>query len=121
MYRTVDTALWTDHKGVVRRIVKHKGNPRLKFDVPLHAALRAFVFWRDGYACRFCGKGATSVPEDYDGRYTLMADGVILVIDHILSIRRGGTHSPTNLQTLCDPCNATKSRLCEGSGRNAVQ
>lgn len=106
---------WTDHKGVTRPVVRHKG-VQLKYEYPSHAALRAFIFVRDNFTCRHCGDRAFEIPDDYNGRYTLRCNNLCLVLDHILSIRRGGTHRPDNLQTLCDSCNARKACLVEGAG-----
>lgn len=99
---------YTDHKGIVREVPRVKGI--LRFKVPLHAALRAYIFHRDGYRCCYCGAYALQVPPDYNGRYTLRTNrGLCLVTDHKTPIRLGGTHHPDNLQTLCDSCNARKS------------
>jgi 5-methylcytosine-specific restriction endonuclease McrA len=83
----------------------------LKFGrVGLHAALRVYVYVRDNFQCKRCGCRCSSPPAEYDGRLALVTDdNVLLVIDHIVSIRGGGSHHPANLQTLCDPCNARKA------------
>lgn len=51
------------------------------------------VFARDGYRCCHCGS----------------RDLEDLTIDHIFPVSRGGGDEPDNLQTLCQPCNSTKS------------
>lgn len=105
---------WQDHLGRYWRLSLTK--QRLRFQkIPSHAALRAFVFHRDGYQCLHCGARATEpIPTDYTGQSTLDAQGSwMLVTDHILSIRNGGTHHPNNLQTLCDSCNARKAALID--------
>lgn len=56
--------------------------------------LRHEIFRRDNNTCQHCG--AT-------------APGVHLVIDHVVPVTLGGSDEPSNLQTLCDPCNSGKS------------
>jgi 5-methylcytosine-specific restriction endonuclease McrA len=81
---------WTDDDGTVWKVPTIKG--RLKPGKSRgHAALRAFVIRRDGGRCVRCGSQHA------------------LVADHIVSRRNGGSHAPTNMQCLCDSCNATKS------------
>ncbi len=53
--------------------------------------VRAKILSRDNYKCVLC--------ESTDS----------LTIDHIISILRGGTNDDTNLQTLCNRCNAGKA------------
>lgn len=107
---------WTDHLGVARPTPTIVG--RLKFRIPLHAALRAFVMHRDGFRCVGCGVQGVDVPPDYDGRHVIGAPGAarVLVADHIVSRRNGGSHHPDNLQTLCEPCNAAKAGLVDAKG-----
>lgn len=57
------------------------------------AAVREYVFQRDGFRCRGCAK---SPPE------------VQLQIDHIIPIAQGGSNDISNLQTLCKTCNRRK-------------
>lgn len=52
-----------------------------------------FVLSRDGFTCQYCGRSA---PE------------VILHVDHILPVARGGDNSLTNLISSCDSCNYGK-------------
>lgn len=56
--------------------------------------LRYEVLHRDNYRCRACGRGAE--------------DGVKLQIDHIIPVDWGGATELSNLQTLCEECNAGK-------------
>lgn len=57
--------------------------------------LRFNVFKRDGYKCVICGRSAEN--------------GVILEIDHIKPVSKGGDSDISNLQTLCMDCNRGKS------------
>ncbi|WP_208301101.1 HNH endonuclease [Comamonas sp. JUb58] len=82
---------WIDHHG--KPWIEPKILGRLKMRIPAHAALRAFVIHRDGSKCRRC-----SATTD-------------LIADHIISRRNGGRHHPSNMQCLCQLCNARKSVL----------
>ena len=55
--------------------------------------LRFEIFERDGYKCRYCGRGE---------------DECSLQIDHIKPISKGGKSTYDNLQTLCEDCNKQK-------------
>lgn len=57
---------------------------------PIKPDVRAAIYERDGHQCVTCG---ASEP---------------LQIDHIFPWSRGGTDEPSNLQTLCAPCNRSK-------------
>lgn len=67
---------------------------------PIPAAVRFFVFERDGYRCAQCGTA-----ED-------------LTIDHIYPKSLGGADTEDNLQTLCRSCNSRKGArvLWNGEG-----
>jgi len=56
--------------------------------------IRFEVFKRDCFTCKYCGSKA---PE------------VVLVIDHIEPVSKGGTNDFLNLITACESCNAGKS------------
>jgi hypothetical protein len=81
---------WTDNAGQRWRVPN--GRDRLRpHQIAGHGALRAFVFQRDSNRCVRCGSAEP------------------LALDHIVSRRNGGTHHPTNLQTLCKRCNDSKA------------
>ena len=61
----------------------------------INVKLRFNVFKRDGYRCVICGRKAE--------------DGIILEIDHIKPVSKGGLSDISNLQTLCMDCNRGKS------------
>lgn len=58
--------------------------------------VRFEVFKRDSFKCQYCGK---SSPE------------VILHVDHIKPVSKGGDNSLINLVTACDACNLGKSNV----------
>jgi hypothetical protein len=60
------------------------------------ARLREAIKRRDGYACRSCHVSVNAEPN------------LLLEIDHIIPVSRGGLSVPENLQCLCWRCNRTK-------------
>lgn len=56
--------------------------------------LRYEVLRRDNHTCRYCGATAPDVP---------------LRVDHVTAVALGGTDTPGNLVTSCEPCNSGKS------------
>lgn len=106
---------WTDYLGRVWPVVK--SSRRLKFKCPAHAALRVHVFHRDGFKCCRCPAHAIDVPAGWNGREALFTNvlgnygfRVLLVLDHIQTLRAGGRSTVQNLQTLCETCNRKKLR-----------
>lgn len=101
---------WTDDSG--RFWCVPTAHSRLKFSNPGAAALRAYVHRRDGYSCVRCGMEALDVQHPYTGRHQLVGPGfdgyLFFVLDHKLALAAGGTHLPSNLQTLCAACNQEK-------------
>lgn len=103
---------WKDEAGVIRRCPP--AGKSLIFSYPSHAALRAFVFRRDGFQCRRCGFRPAVIPPEYDGRYTIIGPNTIdgkrqeLQLDHRRPRCLGGSNHPRNLQVLCFTCNASK-------------
>ena len=61
------------------------------------AKLRAFIKDRDGHACKQCGASVAVEPN------------LLLEVDHIVPVSRGGLSTVENLQTLCWRCNRSKS------------
>ncbi len=55
---------------------------------------RRAVFYRDGFACQYCG-----------------AESVELTLDHVYPRSKGGPHVWENIVSCCIPCNRKKSRL----------
>lgn len=107
---------WTDHNGRVWQEPEIIG--RLKFRIRCHAALRAFVMVRDRFACAHCGAMGEDFGAGYDGRHAVRLLGRrhgSLVVDHVVSRRNGGRHHPSNMQTLCEGCNARKACLVDAA------
>ncbi|MEO7260396.1 MAG: HNH endonuclease signature motif containing protein [Jatrophihabitantaceae bacterium] len=61
------------------------------------AKLRGFIKQRDNYACVQCRVSLAAEPH------------LLLEVDHIMPVSRGGLSTIENLQTLCWRCNRTKS------------
>ncbi len=61
--------------------------------IPIPQAVREYVFERNNYKCRSCGK---------TNRQTT------LTVDHIIPLAKGGSNDMSNLQTLCENCNRRK-------------
>ena len=59
--------------------------------------LRDFIKKRDNFTCCYCGNSTHREPN------------LLLEIDHIIPISKGGYTTEENLQTLCWKCNRTKS------------
>lgn len=63
----------------------------------LGKTIRFEIFKRDHFTCQYCGA---------------QPPGVVLVIDHIIPVAKGGDNDETNLTTACEPCNqGKKARL----------
>jgi hypothetical protein len=60
------------------------------------AKLRGQIKERDRWACRQCGISVAAEPH------------LLLEVDHIMPVSKGGLSTPENLQTLCWRCNRTK-------------
>ena len=59
--------------------------------------LREFIKHRDNYTCCQCGNSTYAEPN------------LLLEIDHIIPVSKGGLTEESNLQTLCWKCNRSKS------------
>lgn len=60
------------------------------------SALRKHILERDNYTCRQCGISTYAEPH------------LLLEVDHIIPVSKGGMTTEDNLQTLCWRCNRTK-------------
>ncbi len=72
---------------------------------PISKRVRFEVFKRDAFTCQYCGKSAPDV---------------ILHLDHIKPVSKGGNNGILNLVTSCQSCNAGKSDV-ELSDDSAVK
>lgn len=72
---------------------------RKKPPMAVSKRLRYEVLRRDNHTCRYCGATAPDVP---------------LRVDHVTPVALGGTDTPDNLVTACEPCNSGKSSTIEG-------
>lgn len=61
------------------------------------AKLRELIKSRDNYTCTYCSVSVADEPH------------LLLEVDHILPVSRGGLSTAENLQTLCWRCNRSKS------------
>ena len=59
--------------------------------------LREKILKRDNYKCQICGLSRKQEPH------------LLLEVDHIIPISKGGKTVESNLQTLCWSCNRSKS------------
>ena len=62
----------------------------------LTSKLRQAIKERDHYTCRYCGASLDQEPH------------LLLEIDHIVPVAKGGLTTEDNLQTLCWRCNRSK-------------
>ena len=70
---------------------------------PVSDSLRYEIFDRDNDVCQHCADPV--VRHRIFGRFNGPSLGAV---DHIVPRARGGQNERTNLQLLCEPCNASK-------------
>ncbi|MEN6388852.1 MAG: HNH endonuclease [Syntrophomonas sp.] len=73
-----------------------KGSSKKQNREPISKRLRFEVFKRDAFTCQYCGKTAPNV---------------ILEVDHIEPVSKGGKTTMLNLITSCKECNRGKSNI----------
>jgi len=64
-------------------------------------ALRRNILQRDGFTCKKCGASLAEEPH------------LLLEVDHIIPVSKGGLTCADNLQTLCWKCNRKKGAKVE--------
>lgn len=62
---------------------------------PMSKTARDAILKRDGYRCAYC-------PCD---------DPVMMTVDHVVPLSKGGTHDPENLVCACTACNGEKADM----------
>lgn len=67
------------------------------------AKLRSSIKMRDNHTCRYCSVSLSAEPH------------LLLEVDHIVPVSKGGMSTPENLQTLCWRCNRTKSNKMDAT------
>ena len=75
--------------------LKKKGHIKAQRNA-MTADLREAVKQRDNYTCQMCGNSVYKEPN------------LLLEVDHIIPISKGGKTEAGNLQTLCWRCNRKK-------------
>lgn len=73
--------------------------PSCKNRKPIPIKIRQLIFRKHNYSCANCGR---TTSED-----------IILEVDHIIPVSKGGTNDLSNLQALCDKCNRIKAANIE--------
>src|SRR5690349_20802821 len=68
------------------------------------SGLRNSIKARDNHTCRYCSVSLAAEPH------------LLLEVDHIIPVSKGGLSTPDNLQTLCWRCNRTKSNKAPSAG-----
>ena len=76
--------------------VKYKNSAKAQRSL-MTKKLREYIKRRDEYTCQSCGAS------------TAQQDLLLLEVDHIIPVAKGGLSTEDNLQTLCWKCNRTKS------------
>lgn len=76
--------------------VKYKNSAKAQRSL-MTKKLREYIKRRDHYTCQSCGAS------------TAQQDLLLLEVDHIIPVAKGGLSTEDNLQTLCWKCNRTKS------------
>lgn len=76
--------------------VKYKNSAKAQRSL-MTKKLREYIKARDNYTCQSCSAS------------TAQQDLLLLEVDHIIPVAKGGLSTEDNLQTLCWKCNRTKS------------
>jgi len=78
----------------------------LQYDLDAGRVSRIAIYQRDDWTCHICGD-----PVDRDA---VVPDLAAPVLDHVVPLARGGSHSDDNLKTAHFYCNSVKRDLVDG-------
>jgi hypothetical protein len=107
----ISAVLTTVRAGIKReRLYDIPGEPNVKFA----GSIRLRMFAAKGTECVCCGRQGSFFALEYRTLATphlnlYTEDGVLMTMDHIRPRSKGGAHNLTNLQPMCEPCNAAKA------------
>lgn len=87
---------WYDFFEIYKLVLEKKGKDNFIKEerAKMSDNLRYNVLSRDNFRCVICGKSRK--------------DGIVLEVDHIIPVSKGGRTELDNLQTLCERCNRGK-------------
>ena len=88
------------------RSFEHNKSNFVREQRTIAAGLRYDVLTRDGHRCQICGVKA------------LDGEDIVLHVDHIKPVSKGGLSTMDNLRTLCQTCNIGKSAKYNPNGIN---
>lgn len=88
---TIDAVIETLSQKI--RFIKSAAGQRALMTARLRGSIKA----RDNHTCRYCSVSIVAEPH------------LLLEVDHVIPVSKGGLSTPDNLQTLCWRCNRTKS------------
>lgn len=100
---TLDVDDMTDVFNAIEQIEERKRSAEYQRQL-LTPKLRKEILDRDGHKCVICGRSAR--------------DGIVLHVDHIIPVSKGGLTTRDNLRTLCQDCNLGKSDSYDPDGLN---
>jgi len=89
------------YKEVILNKIEYKKSHQYQRNM-MTKSLRYDILQRDNFKCVLCGRSAN--------------EGIVLHVDHIVPISKGGKTEKDNLRTLCEDCNLGKSDKYEKEG-----
>lgn len=99
---------WRDSTGSEWRIsMSHR---RLRFKYPAHAAVRAYVFQRDGFRCKCCGAATNDDTSNYRGRHAVWVRSplvgwlILELAEKNPRLAPPALHHPDNKFARCEHC-----------------
>lgn len=97
-YSTLEVRIPFDYsiKSFIKNKIEYKNSAKGQRSL-MTDKLRKSILERDNYTCKKCGNSTYNEPN------------LLLEVDHIIPISKGGKTIESNLQTLCWKCNRSKS------------